>query len=85
MGIGGLSNLLITSLITAGAGDVGSLVGGQDLCMAGVSLVRRSHVRMGGRCASARLEVPTVSLCPRGGLKDFGLLPFFPVVPLGLR
>jgi hypothetical protein len=48
MGIGGLLNLSITSLIAAGAGDVGSLVGGQDLCMAGVLLACGFQMRMGG-------------------------------------
>jgi hypothetical protein len=30
------------------------------------------------------VQVPAVSHCPRGGLKDFGLLPSCPAVPLGL-
>jgi hypothetical protein len=36
-------------------------------------------------CAVVDLvQVPAVSSCPRGVLKDFGLLPSRPVVPLGL-
>jgi hypothetical protein len=89
----------------AGAGDVGSLVGGQDLCMASVSSACGFHMQMGGLLCSglARgdtvsglvgpwvreavdfVEAPVVSLCPRGVLEDFGLLPSCPVVPLGLR
>ncbi len=44
-GIGGASSLSITSSITAGAGDVGILAGGHDLCMAGVLLARGFHMK----------------------------------------
>jgi hypothetical protein len=55
--IRGASNSSILSLIMAGAGDVGSLAGGHNLCMAGVLLARRFHMRMGGCRALAHLEV----------------------------
>jgi hypothetical protein len=48
MGIGGSSNLSIKSSIIAGSGEVGSLAGGQDLCMVGVLLAHRFHMQMGG-------------------------------------
>jgi hypothetical protein len=46
--IRGALNLSMTSLITAGGGGVGSLVGGINLCMASVTSARGSHMRMGG-------------------------------------
>ncbi len=57
MGIGGASNSSIASSITAGAGDIGSLVGGRNLCMAGVSLALGSHMRMGASSCSVWPEV----------------------------
>ncbi len=61
MGIRGVSHLSITSSITAGAGDIGSLAGGQDLCMAGVSSTRGFHMWMGGSWCSGLAGGDTVS------------------------
>jgi hypothetical protein len=61
MGIGGLSNLSITSLIMVGAGDVESLAGGHNLCMAGVLSTRGFNMRMGGLLCSGLAGGDTVS------------------------
>jgi hypothetical protein len=61
MGIRGASNLSIMSSITAGTGDVGSLAGGLDSCMASVMSARGSHMRMGGLSCSVLAEGDTAS------------------------
>ncbi len=62
MGIGEVSNLSMTSLIMAAAGDVGSLAGGLYLCMASVTSARRSHMRMGGSLCSISAGSDTASV-----------------------
>ncbi len=61
MGIGGASNSSIRSSIMAVAGDVGSLAGGHDLCMAGVLSARGFHMWMGGLWCSGLARGDTVS------------------------
>ncbi len=61
MGIGGALNLSITSLIMAGAGDVGSLADGHKLCMAGVLSACGFHMRMGASLCSGLAGGDTVS------------------------
>jgi hypothetical protein len=45
----------------AGAGNVGSLAGGHDLCMAGVLSARGFHMRMGGLAGFVSARGDTVS------------------------
>ncbi len=65
MGIGGALNFSITSSIMAGAGDVGSLAGGHDLCMTGVlSAPEFLHMWMEGCCVPFWPEVTLLVVPP---------------------
>ncbi len=55
----------------AGAGDVGSLVGGHDLCIAGVLSAPGFHVQMGGLLCSGLVGDDTV--IGASGLRGCGL------------